>query len=136
MNIGAFGDKPFIVSPDRIYTPDGVSITSGLNVEKQEVEGGKPATYIKGVKEKTVTFDLLLLVAFCDVDAEAEWWHIEAESKSAKYLTLGIKTYGKMLLESVSETDVLIAPNGIKTRSKLSLTFSEWTKAGYKKDKK
>lgn len=134
--VGAFGDKIFEVSQNKIYTFDGVSISESLNVEMQEVEGGKPATYIKGFGEMNIGFDVLLLSRFCDVDAEISYWLLKMRSKTPEYLTIGKKAYGtnKHLLVSVSVGDVLIAADGTTIRAKVSLSFSEWTKAGYKKD--
>ena len=136
--VGAFGNKTFEVSANKIYTFDGLSISESINVEMQEVEANKPATYIKGNGEMNIGFDILLLSRFCDVDYEIDYWLLKMRSVVPEYLTIGKKAYGtnKFLLTNVSVGDVLIAADGTKTRAKVTLTFSEWTKAGYKKDDK
>lgn len=133
MAIGAFGNKVFEVNPNKIITPNGISVSESLDVEMQATEGGKPATYIKGVKEKSISFEIQLKYPYCDVLAEYEWWNNKMLSEVAEYLTLGNKTYGKMLLQSVSMADLKIAANGLYIGAKLSLAFSEYTRKGYKK---
>ena len=136
MSIGAFGNKIFTVTQDKIYTPDGISISESLNVEMQETDGGKPATYIKGNGEMQIPFNICLKYPYCDVQGEIEWWFLKLRSETPEYLTLGNKTFGtnKFLLHSVSVADLVIAPNGLYLKAVLSLSFSEWTKKGYKKE--
>lgn len=136
MVIGAFGNKTFEVSQDNIYTFDNLSVDESLNVEMQETDGGKPATYIKGYKEMSISFEIVLRQRFCNVLSEIDWWFLKMRSETPEYLTLGNKTYGtnKFLLNSVAISDTLIAPNGDYINAKLNLKFSEWTKAGYKKE--
>ena len=137
MSIGAFGSKIFTVSHEKILTPDGISISESLNVEMQETDGGKPATYIKGNGEMKIPFNIALKYPYCDVESEIDWWLLKMRSKTPEYLTLGNKTFGtnKFLLDSVSVGDLVIAPNGLYLKANLSLNFTEWTKKGYKKDK-
>ena len=136
MGLGAFGDKIFEVNLNKILTFDGLSVSESLNIEQQETDGGKPATYIKGLKEMTVSFGITLLHPYCNVQAEIDWWLWKLRSSTPEYLTLGNKTYGagKCLLNSVSASDYVIAPNGLYLKAKLSLSFSEWSKKGYNKD--
>lgn len=137
MSIGAFGNKVFEVSSEKIYTFDGLSVSESLNVEMQDTEGGKPATYIKGKKEMSISFTITLDVRYCDVEAEINWWLLKMRSGTPEYLTIGKKAYGtnKFLLNSVSIADYVIAPSGLYVKAKVNLNFSEWTKKGYKKDK-
>ena len=135
MAVGAFGDKLFEVNQDRIYTPDGISGKESLNMEQQETDGGKPATYIKGLNAMDMSFSITLKYPFCDVQSEIDWWLVKLRSRTPEYLTIGEKTYGtnKMLLNDVGFDDVVIVA-GKTIKAILSLSFSEWTKAGYKKD--
>lgn len=136
MGLGAFGNKVFEVNLNKIYTFDGLSASESLNIEQQETEGGKPATYIKGLQEMNISFDITLMSQFCNVQQEIDWWFLKMRGRQPEYLTLGNKTYGagKCLLNSVSLTDAVIAHSGAYLKAKLSLSFSEWTKKGYKKD--
>ena len=136
MGLGAFGNKLFEVNPNSIITPDGISIGESLNIEMQETDGGKPATYVKGINAMSISFNIALNYAFCDVQAEIEWWLHKMRMQEPEYLTLGNKTYGtnKMLVQDVKISDLLLAPNGLHLKANLSLAFSEWTKKGYKKD--
>ena len=135
MGLGAFGNKVFEVNLKKIYTFAGLVVSDSLNVEMQETEGGKPATYIKGKNQMDISIDITLLSQFCDVQAEIDWWFFKMRSETPEYLTLGSKTFGtnKMLLHSVSMADTIISPTGDYVKAKLSLGFSEWTKKGYKK---
>lgn len=136
MSIGAFGDKTFEVSQDRIYTPDGLNYSESLNVEKKETEGGKPTTYIKGLGAMEVGFDIQLKHPFCNVQQEIDWWLLKMRSKTPEYLTIGEKTFGtdKQLLKSVSVADKVILPNGKVISAKISLSFSEMPFNGYAKN--
>lgn len=136
MGLGAFGKKLFEVSDKSIITPDGINIGESLNVEMQETDGGKPATYVKGISAMSISFDIPLNYLFCGVEDEIEWWLKKMRSKTPEYLTLGNKTYGtnKMLVQDVKVNDLLLAPNGLHMKANLSLSFSEWTKKGYKRD--
>lgn len=137
MGLGAFGNKIFEVNLNRIYTFDGLSVSESLNLEQQETDGGKPATYIKGLNEMGISFNIPLLHPYCNVESEIDWWFVKMRSKTPEYLTLGNKTYGagKCLLNSVSVADYVVAPNGLYLKAKLRLNFSEWSRQGYKKDK-
>lgn len=136
MSIGAFGDKTFEVTHERIYTPDGLNYKESLSVEMQETEGGKPATYIKGLGAMEIGFDIQLKHRFCDVQAEIDWWLLKMRSGTPEYLTIGAKTYGtnKQLLKDVSVADKVILADGTVVSAKISLSFSEYTAKGYKKD--
>ena len=136
MGLGAFGNKLFEVNENSIITPDGISIGESLNIEMQDTDGGKPATYVKGINAMSISFNIALNYAFCDVQAEIEWWLKKMRRQEPEYLTLGNKTYGtnKMLVQDVKASDLLLASNGLHLKANLSLTFSEWTKKGYKKD--
>jgi cell wall-associated NlpC family hydrolase len=136
--VGAFGDKIFEVSLHRILTPSNIGISESLNVEMQETEGGKPATYVKGFSEMNVSFDIVLLHPYVDVRSEIDWWFLKLRSKTPEYLTLGEKIYGtnKMLLTNVSVGNVGINANGVHIKATLTLSFGEWTIQGSKKEEK
>ena len=136
MGLGAFGNKLFEVNENSIITPDGISIGESLNIEMQDTDGGKPATYVKGINAMSISFNIALNYAFCDVQSEIEWWLLKMRRQEPEYLTLGNKTYGtnKMLVQDVKINDLLLASNGLHLKANLSLTFSEWTKKGYNKD--
>lgn len=134
MSVGAFGTKAFEVNLNKILTPTNIGASETLNVELQETEGGKPATYIKGFNEMNITFDIILLHPFVDVQSEIDWWFLKMRSKTPEYLTLGSKTYGtcKMLLVGVSVSKLVVGANGVQLKAVISLSFCEWTKEGKK----
>lgn len=136
MGIGAFGNKAFEVNMKRIYTFDELNASESLSIEQQETEGGKPATYIKGKGAMSISFNIMLINGYCDVESEINWWFSKMRSETPEYLTLGNKTFGtnKMLLNSVSVNAVTISPTGVYLKAMLGLSFSEWTKVGYKKE--
>ena len=137
MSVGAFGDKIFEVNHNRIYTPDGINGKESLNVEMQETDGGKPATYIKGINAMEISFDITLKHPYCDVQSEIDWWLKKLNTKIPEYLTLGDKAFcsNKMLLKDVGFSDVVIVA-GKTVKAVLNLSFNEWTKEGYDKNKK
>ena len=136
MSIGAFGDKVFDVTQKRIYTPDGLNYKETLSVEMQDSEGDKPSTYIKGLGAMDVGFDIQLKHPFCNVQQEIDWWLKKMRSGVPEYLTIGDKTYGtnKQLLKDVSVADCVFLPNGTVISAKISLSFVEFTRIGYKKE--
>lgn len=136
MSIGAFGDKVFEVSENKIYTFDDLSVSEGLDIEVQTTEGSKPSIYIKGVKEKTVSFSITLYSRYVNVEAEIEWWKRELICQTPEYLTIGNRTMSicPFLLTEVNESDVVLSPNGRIIKAKLDLNFTEYVRAGYKKN--
>ncbi|QNU67268.1 phage tail protein [Ruminiclostridium herbifermentans] len=136
MSLATFGTKAFTVSNKKIYTLDELAFSQSLNTETQEVEGGKPSTYIKGVNLITLSFSINLDARFVDVKAEIDWWNKKMLSQVPEIFTIGGKVISKnrFLLKSVSTSDTIIGKNGRFLKAKLDLQFEEFASKGYKKD--
>ena len=135
MPIATFGAKTFDVSKNKIYTLDGLAFSQALNVETQEVEGKKPATYIKGINLIPLSFSIVLDARFVDVKSEIDWWNQKLTSKTPEVFTIGGKvlSQNKFLLKSVSTADVVIGKAGAFLKAKLDLSLEEFASVGYKK---
>jgi hypothetical protein len=136
--IAVFASKIFrvSVSSKNIYTFDGFNVSGGLQTEKQEVEGKKPKTYIKGIDLHSMQFNMSLKTSLgVDVRLEYESWVTIKDAKMPHLFILGGKPLwiNKWLLISVGLTDTVINSDGVIIEGKLSLQFEEYDSAGSKK---
>lgn len=136
--IAAFASKTFrvSVSSKNIYTFDALNVSGGLQTEKQEVEGKRPKTYIKGIDLHNMQFIMNLKASLgVDVRSEYERWLAIRDAKMPYLFILGGKPFGqnKWLLTNVGLTDTIINSNGIILEGKLSLQFEEYESEGNKK---
>jgi ribosomal protein L21 len=138
MAIATFGSKQFVVSHNKIYTIDDITFSQALNVELQDVEGRKPATYIKGVGLIPLSFSLDLNARFVDVKSEIDWWNNKMLSKVPEVFTIGGKiiSRNKFLLKSVASSEITIGKNGKFIKAKLDLQFEEYAATGKKSNSK
>lgn len=138
MPIASFGNKVFNVSLNKIYTFDGYTRTSALNIEEQEVVGSKPSSYIKGstLDDLGISINLKKMKGI-DVRKEINEWNAIKDSKVAQNFILGGSRVGanKYLLVSVSESDFLIDKEGRVLSAKLDLKFKEFVRLGKKEEK-
>jgi len=134
MSIATFGDKVFEVSRKKIYTPDSLTHGKSLTTETQEIEGKKPATYIKGKGLMSLSFNLRLDARYVSVETEIDYWYQICENGIPKIFTIGGKPLSphKFLLKSASLTDCIIGKKGEYLLAKLGLSFEEFVSAGYK----
>ncbi len=134
--IGSFGSKKFEVSPNKIYTPDGTSISEALDYEEQERAGDKPLIYIKGLKNMSVKFSIKLNAMFVDVEKEISFWVLKMRSGVPETLILGNKAWGtnKMLLANVDASELRWASDGTYLGGDLSLSFIEYVGSGADSD--
>lgn len=133
--IAAFANKTFRVSINskNIYTFDGFNVSGGLQTEKQEVEGKKPKTYIKGIDLQSMQF-IMNLKASLGVNVRNEYgsWVAIKDAKVPHIYILGSKPFGayKWLLTNVGLTDTVINSEGVILEGKLSLQFEEYESTG------
>lgn len=120
-----FGSKSFEVSSKKIYTPDGVSISEELNTEETEVSGKKPTVNVKGIKLKSLSFDIKLDSRFVDVYTEISYWEKILKAKTSQSFKLGSHTLGKFYLTKTDLKNITLAKNGDYTGATLSLSFKE-----------
>lgn len=120
-----FGDKSFEVSPKKIYTPSGVSLSEELELEETEVNGKKPTQKVKSIKPQGLTFDLKLDSRFVDVDVELRWWKKTLLAKKSQMFYLGCYKIGKFYFTKYDIKNITQNKDGIFTSAVLSLSFSE-----------
>lgn len=120
-----FGSKKFEVSAKKIYTPDGLSYSEELNIEETEVKDKKPTITIKGIKLMPLDFEVILDSRFVDVEDELQFWQKTLLSKKSQTFVLGNTTLGKFYLTKRSVSDISMNRNGVYTRAKLALSFTE-----------
>lgn len=134
MPIAVFYNKTFQVSSNKVYTFDGLSLSSSLQTDKQDAAGKKPSTYVKGPDLDTMGFNIPLRSSLgINVKAEYESWKAIEESGIAYPFILGGKPVGinKWLLKSVSlnNTDEIDSTGNIKS-GMLQLQFEEYVRPG------
>lgn len=120
-----FGDKSFEVSPKKIYTPNGVSLSEELDLEETEVSGKKPTQKVKGIKPQDLSFDLKLDSRFVDVDVELRWWKNTLLSKTSQMFYLGSYKIGKFYFTKYDIKNITQNKDGIFTSALVSLSFAE-----------
>lgn len=120
-----FGSKSFSVSKDKIYTPEGVSISESIDIEETEVSGKKPLTKVKGIKLQDVSFEVKLDNRFVDVMTELRWWKSKLLSKKSEYLIIGGYRIGAFYLAQYDFKDIVINKDGEYIKGTLSLSFKE-----------
>lgn len=125
MQTAKFGDKKFEVSPSKILTPNGVSISEELDLEETEVSGKKPTVKVKGIKPQGLSFDLKLDSRFVNVDTELRWWKNTLLAKKSQLFYLGSYKIGKFLLAKYEVKNTTINKEGVFTSALISLSFTE-----------
>lgn len=120
-----FGDKSFEVSPKKIYTPNGTSISEEIDFEETEVSGKKPTVKAKAIKLQGLSFELKLDSRFVDVDKELRWWKNTLLAKASQFFYLGSYTIGKFFLAKYDIKNITMNKDGIFTSASLNLSFTE-----------
>ena len=120
-----FGAKKFSVAKNKIYTPEGVSITESIDIEETEVSGKKPLTKVKGIKLQEVSFDVKLDNRFVNIETEVRWWKSKLLSKSSEYLIIGAYRIGAFFLTQYELKDIVTNKDGKYISVTLSLSFKE-----------
>lgn len=135
MNVLEYGGKIFSVSPNRVYTFDGLERSGELSVDEQEVDGQKPSTYVKGPTLDKVGFNVVIKNSSnLDIRSEIESWMTIKDLAIPHYIILGKKIYGKnkYLLTNVNASDQIVMPTGLISKATIRLEFSEYVRRGIK----
>lgn len=120
-----FGSKKFEVSPNKIYTPDGISISESIDIEETERSGKKPSTSVKGIKLQSLSFEVKLDARFVSIPSELRWWKSTLLAKQSYDFTLGNYKIGRFYLTQYDVKDIIENRNGEYTKATLSLSFTE-----------
>lgn len=137
MAIAAFANKVFEVNTNKLYTFDDIQYSSSLQTEKQDSDGSKPSTYIKGPDLDTLEFKLSFDV-LNGINPRREWedWQgIMSSGKPYKFI-LGGKPLGKYLwlLTGVTPSDIKIDNSGNVLSLGLDIKLDEYVRAGSAKE--
>jgi murein L,D-transpeptidase YcbB/YkuD len=137
MAIACFGNKIFNVSLNRIYTIDEFGLTSGLDIEEQEVEGKKPSTYIKGSQLNEVSFTVPLIAQkSINIKSEIDSW-IKIKDKGTPYMLLLANkpiSSTKYLLININIQNTVFDIKGNYIRANIQLQFKEFVRYGKKEE--
>ncbi|PNT91295.1 phage tail protein [Clostridium thermosuccinogenes] len=135
--IATFAGKVFQVDSKKIYTFSDFSYTSTLQTEKQDADGSKPSTYIKGPDLDKLSIKIKLDASW-GVNPRNEWgaWkRILEERKAYKFILGGVPINNtNWLLTSVSPSNVVINGSGMILSLELELQFEEYIRPGSKKE--
>lgn len=137
MAIAVFASKAFEVNTDKIYTLNDLQHNSTLQTEKEDIQGSKPSTYIKGLDLDNMSFKIKLDVDF-NINPRKEWesWKEIMRAAVPYPFILGNRPYGgcNWLLIAVSHSSVRIDNNGEILSLELDLKFDEYERQGYSKE--
>lgn len=137
MVIATYANKVFQVSPDKIHTFDDFQYSSELQTEKQDADGAKPSTYLKGSDLDTMGFTIKL-DASTGVNPRNEWgdWKRMLEDKTAyPFILGGVPVNGaNWLVTKVTPSNVKTDNTGRVLSLDLALQFEEYVRPGSKKD--
>lgn len=131
--IGAFGEKTFEVSSNRIYTIDGVSLSGELSTQTQKVSGKKPSTQIEGPGLSELNFSMSLKAAFgVNVREEISQWEALRDAGVPKPFNIGGRplSENKWLVKRAQATDFILTSGGKMLSANLKLTFEEYVRPG------
>ncbi|AUN08954.1 hypothetical protein CF081_19725 [Clostridium botulinum] len=137
MAIAVWGPMVFSVSLNKIYTFDGFSLSSSIDIEEQEREGSKPSTYIKGLNSDEISFTIpLIKQRKVNIRNEYINW-INTQNKRIPYmLIINNKpvTSSKFLLTSVKLSNTLLDRKGDYFKATIEVTFKEFVRKGKKEN--
>ncbi|MBE1306041.1 hypothetical protein G4W71_18725 [Clostridium botulinum] len=137
MAIAVWGPMVFSVSLNKIYTFDGFSLSSSIDIEDQEREGSKPSTYIKGLNSDEISFTIpLIKQKKVNIRNEYINW-INTQNKRIPYmLIINNKpvTSSKFLLTSVKLSNTLLDRKGDYFKATIEVTFKEFVRKGKKEN--
>lgn len=133
MAIATFANKVFEVNTDKTYTFSDIQYSSSLQTEKQDSDGAKPSTYIKGPDLDTLEFKLTFDVQQ-GISPRREWedWQSIMNSQRAYQFILGSKPVGSYswLLTGVTPSSINVDNSGNILSMTLDLKFDEYVRAG------
>ena len=120
-----YGSKSFEVKSDKIYTPDGISISESLSTEEVEVLKKKPTLNIKGIGLQVISMNVMLDCRFVNVATELRYWKNILLGKKSDTLMIGSYQVGRMFLTSYKVSDIVLGKNGDYAKANLELSFTE-----------
>ncbi len=133
MILAVFGSRVFEIRPGKILTFDGLQYGSSLATEKQDADGKKPSTYIKGPGLDSLALSVpVKLQAGPDPMAELEGWRSVMHAALPEYLVIGGRPFGqnRWLMIDVQMADTEYDGSAKLTACTLNLKFEEYVRPG------
>lgn len=127
MVIGTFGSKKFSVSSKKIYTFNGLELSTSINTEESENGSGKPTVKKTSGASDGLSFSITLTNDNVNVRREIDDWINIQNKGTAYYMIFGKEKYGKnkWLVTSISVSDQEFLQNGIMRKATLNISFKE-----------
>lgn len=139
MYIATFAHKGFTVSSEKMVTFDEMQLGSNLETEKQDNQGKKPSTYIKGPGLNTFNIKVKLDAAFGVKPLEQinDWIGLKDKQTPYPFLLKGVPLLNtKWLLVDVQVSDTTIDNKGNMLIATVTLKFDEFSSMGKAKESK
>lgn len=133
MYIATFAHKGFTVSSEKMVTFDEMQLGSSLDTEKQDNQGKKPSTYIKGPGLNTFNIKVKLDAAFGVKPLEQinDWIGLKDKQTPYPFLLKGVPLLNtKWLLVDVQVSDTTIDNKGNMLIATVTLKFDEFSSMG------
>lgn len=123
-----WGPKGFLISANKIVPLMDLSSTVSIKTETQKDASGTSKTNVKGRELQPISLSTMYLrAAGVDPRAQIEEW--EALVGQSNPLIIGNKRFGpaKLMLKSVSSSDIITNNDGTFLQAKVSLSFEEYS---------
>lgn len=125
-----WGPKGFLISANRIVPLMDLKSTVSVKSETQNDSSGASKTNVKGRELQPISLSTMYLrAAGVDPRAQIEEW--EALVGQSNPLIIENKRFGpaKLMLKSVTSSDILLDNNGAFLQAKVSLSFEEYSES-------
>ena len=127
--ICSFGYQNFKADINQIYTPNGISLEFGKQLESQGETGKKPVLYLKSVNLIKIAFKIHLSRRLgVGVESKIEAWKTMAENNIPYSFLIGGKPVSKnRFICSNAKADIKeIDKNGVIVTADLEITLEEY----------
>lgn len=128
-SICSFGYQNFRADISQVYTPNGISLEFGKDLETQGTTGKKPVLYLKGINLIKVSFKIHLSRRLgVGVESKIEAWKTMAENNIPYAFLIGGKPVSKnrFVCTSVKADIKEIGKNGVIVTADLDITLEEY----------
>lgn len=124
--IARWGPMGFVVSPSKIVPFNGFGTSIALKTDDGNNASGKAATNARGLELQSMTFSTKYMMAV-GVDPRERFEAWQSQVGNSYPLYIGEKRFGpaKMLLESVSMSDLVMNNAGVFLSVTVSITLKE-----------
>lgn len=125
----SFGYQNFRADINQIYTPNGISLEFGKELETQGTTGKKPISYLKSIKLIKIPFKIHLSRRLgVGVESKIEAWQTMAENNIPYAFLIGGKPVSKnrFVCTDVKVDIKEINKNGVIITADLNVTLEEY----------